>query len=287
MFKEINLSQYSIILLIFLLSTASASSQQGTIETITKKQKESRPQYLNIAFGFNVSNFRDLATSPLLYSGKPILTSLSHIDMDEKRESHFTAAYSFGKLSSNFNQHSSQSIVNVFSLNYLELFQLMKTGNSKFNSKIGGQLNSIVYHRENSDLFNNSTGVDIISTLFVSIKATYDFKQTTVKNNKNANRKQTLSSTINVGIVNSSYRNGFAYTSPSSSLNRDDFFLGYEFHVFKGFRMNSAVDYTIFLHNKNAIQFSYMWDTLSTGGNHDNFQVINHTLKFSLLFSLK
>jgi hypothetical protein len=57
--------------------------------------------------------------------------------------------------------------------------------------------------------------------------------------------------------------------------------------IFKGFRLNSALDYTIFLRNKNAVQLSYLWDAYRTGGHHDNFEMAAHTLNFSLLFGLK
>ena len=279
----------SIFLILIHFYSINAFSQSGTTE-----KKVSRPAYLNIAVGLNISNFRDFATSPLIYSGKPIYTALSHIDINEKRESHFTLSYSFGKYKSNFNQHASESKVNTFSFNYLELFQLKKLSRSKLNIKIGGQLNASVNHRENTELFNNSEGVDIISTLFGSAKAILDLSRTEEKNKKflfikyKANkRKRTLSYTLNVGAVNSSFRNGFAYTSPSAPLNDDDFFAGYELQLFKGFRLNSALDYTVFLHNKNALQFSYIWDAYRTGGHHDNFEMAAHIFKLSLLFSLK
>lgn len=266
-----------------------AFSQSGTTE-----KKVSRPAYLNIAVGLNSSNFRDFATSPLIYSGKPLYTALSHIDMDEKRESHFTLFYSFGKYKSNFNQHASESKVNTFSFNYLELFQLKKLSSSKLNIKIGGQLNSTFNHRENIELFNNSEAADIITTLFGTAKATIDLSRFEDKNKKflfnkykASKRMRTLSYTLNVGLVNSSFRNGFAYTSPSAPLNEDDFFAGYELQFFKGFRLNTALDYTVFLHNKNAIQFSYIWDAYRTGWHHDNFEMAAHIFKLSLLFGLK
>lgn len=279
----------SIFLILIHFYSINAVSQSGATE-----KKVSRPAYLNIAVGMNISNFRDFATSPLIYSGKPIYTALSHIDMNEKRESHFTLSYSFGKYKSNFNQHASESKVNTFSFNYLELFRLKKLSSSKLNIKIGGQLNATVNHRENTELFNNREAVDIITTLFGSAKATIDLSRTEGKTKKflfinyNVNKRvRALSYTVNIGILNSSYRNGFAYTSPSAPLNEDDFFEGYEMQIFKGFRLNSALNYTLFLHNKNAIQFSYIWDAYSTGGHHNNLEMAAHILKISLLFGLK
>jgi hypothetical protein len=287
-------TQYFLCLLMFLFCSAKAFSQSGATEIVAAKQEEKRPAYINIAAGLNISNFRDFATSPLRYSGTPLYTSLAHIDVDQKRESHFTLSYSFGNYKTNFNQHASESRVNTISLNYLELFELKKLSSSKLNIKIGGQFSSTVNHRENPGLFNNGNGADIISTLFGSAKATLDLSRTEDKikkflfiKYKVQKRKRSLSYTMNVGMVNSSYRNGFAYTNPSAPLNEDDFFAGYEFRVFKGFRLNSALDYTIYLHNENAVQFSYIFDAYRTGGHHDNFEMSAHVLKLSLLFALK
>lgn len=279
----------SIFLILIHFYSINAFSQSEATE-----KKVSRPTYLNIALGLNSSNFRDFATSPLIYSGKPLYTSLSHIDMDEKRESHFTLSYSFGNYKSNFNLHASESIVNTFSFNHSELFELSKFSSSRVNVKIGGQFNSTFNHRKNTKLFNNNEGVDIISTLFGSAKATLDLSRTEEENKKllfikykAQKRRRTLSYNMNIGIVNSSYRNGFAYTSPSAPINDDDFFAGYKLQLFKGFRLNSALDYTVFLHNGNAIQFSYIWDAYRTAGHHNNFEMAAHILKLSLLFGLK
>jgi hypothetical protein len=276
--------QYQYILyVIFCFCSVNAFAQAGPIETDEDHVDERRPAYLNIAVGLNISSFRDFATSPLVYSGYPMYTALSHVDRDEKRESHFTLSYSFGKYRSDFNQHSAESKVYTLSFNHLELFQILPMINSKLNVKIGGQFNATGNYRENVELFNNSEGVDIIATLFGSAKVTWNISRIERGGKK---RGQTLSYTMNGGIVNSSFRNGFAYTSPSAPLNDDEFFADYELRLFQGFRLNSTLDYTIFIHNKNAIQLSYLWDTYRTGGHHDNFEMTTHILQVSLLFGL-
>jgi hypothetical protein len=280
-------------LIVTLLYSLNAFAQSGEMGTYEEPQKVSRPAYLSIAVGMNISSFRDFATSPLIYSGKPLYTELSYFDIDERRASYIAFSYSFGKYKSNFNQHSSESKVNVFTFNYLELFQLKPISRPRLNIKIGGQLNLTANHRENTELFNNREGVDIISTLFGSAKTTLGLGRARGKSkrslfNQEAHQQMhTLSVTMNIGIVNGSYRNSFAYTSPSAPLNKDDFFAGYIFRIFEGFRLNSALDYTVFLRHKNAIQFSYLWDAYKTGGHHDNFEMATHLFKFSLLFRLK
>lgn len=292
--KGAKLNQCFIFSIMLFVCAISAYSQGGAIGRIEAEQIKIRPAYLNISFGVNRSSFRDFATSPLVYSGNPLYVSLSHIDIDERRESHLALSYAFGKYKTNFNKHTAESEVNTVALNYLELFQLKKWSNARFGLKIGGQFNSTVNLRANTALFNNREGVDVISTLFGSAKATLGLNRKVQSNknplltgNRNDKRIQSLSYTVNVGMANSSYRNRFAYTSPSAPLNEDDFFAGYEFQIFKGFRLNSTLDYTVFLHNKNALQFSYIWDAYRTSGHHDNFEMTAHILKLSLLFGLK
>jgi hypothetical protein len=270
---------------------AASGFAQHTASTDTT---HSRPAYIAVSAGYQYARFRDFATSPLFYSGNAIYTSLAHIDRDAKRESSFTASYATGTFVSDFNESALESKVHTISLNFLELFQLPSLSTSRFNLKVGGQLNATMNIRNNEKLLNNSEGVDLISNLFASVKGTLDVsrKKTTEKKflfirYKAEKRVRKLSFNLNIGCVNSSYRNGFAYTSSSAPINDDDFFSDYTFRIFRGFRLNTALDYTVWLKNKNAVQFSYLWDAYRSGGHHDNFEMATHVLKCSLLFGLK
>lgn len=265
-----------LILLTFGLISYETFSQRSEVT------KEKRPAYLGVSFGLSYSGFRDLATSPLVYSGFPVYAALSHLEQDEKRASQITLAYAFGNYENTFNEQNSASQVNTISVSYSELFQMKKWSSPKFNLQVGGQFNATANLRNNEDLFNNSEGVDMIFTLFGTARATIDLSRNAAKK-----RGSNLSYTLNVGLVNSSYRNGFAYLSSAVPINEDQFFADYELNVFSGFRLKSALAYTIFLRNKNAIQLSYLWDAYTTGGHHDKLEMATHTLKCSLLFGLR
>ena len=43
-------------------------------------------------------------------------------------------------------------------------------------------------------------------------------------------------------------------------LNDGNFLKSYEFNAFSGARFSSALDYTVYLKNKNGIRLSYEWD---------------------------
>lgn len=275
---------FKLLVALLIFSPLLSFSQNNILTSTVEEQKTTRPAYLDIALGINFSTFRDFATSPLTYSGSPVYIALSHLDLDIKRESSIGLSYFFGTYESNFNEHKAVSKVNTITLNYLELFQLSKLSSSKINVKVGGQFNSTVNIRNNELLQNNSQGFEVISTLFGSINARLDLSPKKAKRRKITRH---LTYRLNIGLINSSYRNGFAYTSQSALLNEDNLFDQYEFQIFSGYRINSKLDYTFWLSNKNAIQFSYLWDAYRTGGNHDEFEMAAHIVKFSLLYNLK
>lgn len=242
--------------------------------------KTVRPAYLEIAIGMQFSTFRDFATSPLFYEGRPIYVSLSHIDIDAKRESGFRFSYAFGKFDNQIESNSSINKVNTLAINYTELFEIPRLSNSRFNFKIGGQVNAIANIRDNESFGNNSDGFEIITNLFGSVKGTLDM------NRNQSKQKTNLAFGLHIGLVNTSYRNGFIYTRQSPLLNQDNINDGYVFRFFSGYRINSSLDYSFWLKNGNAIQLSYWWNIYKTGG-ANAFEMATHLLKLSLLFNLK
>lgn len=259
----------------------------------TEKQDGPRSAYWGMAIGGKQSGFRDFATSPLFYQGNLTSISVSHIDVDEARESSLGVSYAFGQHTSDFNNHRASSKVKIIALNYLELFELRAFSSNKINLKVGGQFNSTFNIRNNSSLFNNSKGIELVANLFASAKVAVDISRQQDRSGKFLGAKfklkkqrRILSYILNVGLVNSAFRNGFIYTGHAAILNTDDFFEGYHFRIFTGYRINSRLDYTVFLPNKNAFQFSYLWDVYSTG-QQDSFQMYQHTFAFSFLYNIK
>ena len=257
-----------------------ASAQEPEKLVNDELSKSKRPAYLSISVGASGSSFRDFATSPLVYSGRPLYLGLAHLDFDAKRTSSFHLDYSFGEYANDFNDHQSVSKVRTLSMNYLELFQLKSIQSEQWNLQVGGQFNATANHRENTLLQNNGEGVDIIATLFGSVQVTRLLRS------KKAQKNNQLSYTFHTGFINSAYRNGFAYANQSALLNSDEFFDDYQLEIFAGFRLASAIDYTFFLTNRNAFQISYLWDAYHTGKGEGEFEMATHTLKVALLFNL-
>ncbi len=279
--------------ILFLLLIPSIVFSQDKIPELSKKEiRKSRPTYLGIGLGLNFSNFRDFATSPLVYSGALILLDGSWQRIDENRESEMGISYSSGNCSNSYNEHIATSSVKIVALYYSQLYKIDKLEFWKTNVKLGGIINFNGNLRINSSLQNNALGLELIPTLSGSIKLTKDISRTKIKNKKFLfikykleKRTRTLSFRMNVGLLNSSYRNGYAYIGQSSILNDAKVFDGYAFKMSSGFRMSSALDYTISLRNKNKIKMSYIWDAYKTGGDLDKLEMASHTIAFTFLFN--
>ena len=263
-------------------------------DTTKKSIRKMRPAYINVALGFNFSNFRDLATSPLTYSGRPLFVGVDYLKTDQKRETEMGVSYSFGKYTAAVGENSAVSQVKVISGFYSRLYEIPAWGNEKWNLKAGGLFNVTGNIRSNGSFQNNAFGSEIISTLFGSMKATRDVSRTKQKNKKFLfmkyklqPREKNLSFRLNIGLMNNTYRNGYVYSGQSSVLNKPKLYDDYQFSMFSGFRMGTSIDYTIQLKSNNAVRFSYVWDAYKTGGDLDQFQMASHVLKFALLFKTK
>ncbi len=250
-------------------------------KVLTKKEKRKQiPSYIGIGFGTNNSKFRDFATSPLFYEGGATQISLSYLKMGNSRESEFGFSYDFGTYSSKFNKNTTESAVKRIELYYSRLYKIKLFNSESINTKVGFLLNGNGNLRVNEGLHNNATGVDIFGNLSGSVKIAKD-----IKLYRNDERKRNLAFGLNLGLINSSFRNGYAYSGQAPILNKIDIFDDYKFKIFSGFRAGTKLDYTRYLKNKNAIQFSYIWDAYSTGGNSNKFEMAHHILKLTLFFN--
>ncbi len=248
---------------------------------LTKKERRNQiPTYIGIGLGTNTSKFRDFATSPLFYEGSAIQVSLSRLKIGDKRESEFGISYDFGTYSSNFNNSNTISEVKRIELSYSQLYKINLFKSKSINTKVGFLLNANGNLRTNEGLHNNANGIDIFANLLGAVKVAKD-----IKFYRNDERKRNLAFRVNLGLVNSSFRNGYAYSGQAPILNETNIFDDYKFKIFSGFRASTKLDYTHYLKNKNALQFSYIWDAYATGGSSDKFEMAHHILKLTLFFN--
>jgi hypothetical protein len=272
------------------------SDTSGTppLESVKKLPVNNTENYLEIGLGVGYSQFRDFATSPLFYSGFPFSLDLAFRIDGQKNEKQFGLQASYGSLSALINGSYAQSSVVSASLFYQQLYIFPQVSNNKWKYKVGGQINASGNYRYNPSLQNNSVGVEMVNTLFASGKVVLDVSRLRTKEKKcwfmhsvKEPRFRLLDFQLNIGLLNNSFRNGYAYIDQSSVLNDPKDFGGYKYSWFTGFRMSSSLRYIIYLKNKNAVQFSYVWDAYTTGGDANRFEFGSHFLKFTLLFNTK
>ena len=249
--------------------------------------------YIGITLGKSSSNLRDFATSPLIYRGIPTFVSFSRLKEKNNRENEYGISYSFGNYSSTVGDQSSTSKVKTFGGYYSKLYPVNKIKLGKWKPQIGGLLNVTSNLRINNDLGNNALGLDFFGTIFGSAKISRDVSRKRAKQGKiifipyhRKARRRTLGARLNVGLMNNTFRNGFAYIEQSGILNDPKLFDDYQLKIFSGLRLSTAIDYTIFLNN-NAIRLSYNWDAYKTGGDLDKFEMAHHLIGFTFLLNTK
>ena len=264
-------------------------------DTLSSKQRRKlRPSYIVLGIGLNNSIYRDFATSPLFYKGIIPAFSLGKKKIDAKRESFFLINYASGKHKYNTAINPDKSKLWTLTLEHCKLYQIPKFSTERLNYKIGVDIQFTNNFRINEKLENSAYGYETFLNFSLSQKLTLDVSRKREINKSwkflHYHRKQKrreLSCQFNFGVLNNNIRNGYIYLGQSDVINNFKIYDGYFMHFMQGIRMSSAINYTIFLKNANAFQFSYFWDALSTGTVDNRFDMSSHKFQFSLLFNLK
>jgi hypothetical protein len=162
------------------------------------------------------------------------------------------------------------------------------------NLKLGGTFDNTLHIRNNPSLQNNAFGLDVFSTLFVSGKSSWDISNSETKRVKILfipfrfkPKKRELAFRLDMAVMNNTFRNGYAYSGNDQIVNDNKLTGDHEFNFFSGYRFRTDLNYTVYLKNKNGIRVTYLFDGYKTGGNYDQFAMVNHQLKIALLFKTK
>lgn len=279
-------------LLIFLLTCLPfiGQGQDSREDIVPLPSRKIRPAWIGISYGLDRTSFRDQATSPLFYSGTLQSVALFGTKSDFRRHTSLGVRYSFG---TSLAINAGSRINNIYAW-YSRLYQIPSRSMERWNFKVGGMLSFAGINRINSSLRNSGLGNELFANLMASGKVEWDISRREAKRKKFLflkfnlpQRRRNLAFQLNLGLLNTNYRNGFSYLGQSSVANDPVPFDGYELNVFSGFRASSSLDYTIYLRNNNGLRLSYLWDAFSTGGDRDRFVLAHHALQFSFLFNTK
>lgn len=283
----------SIYILVLLITPLLLSGQQEHRALSMRRADSLKQAYIDIATGLSYYNYRDFSTSPLSYHGVAGNISVFRLVQNKHRDSRQGFYFSAGP-SVNLAE-SSSSVANLLRLDivHTELYRILHNPGSKWNFMIGGMINLSGNIRRNESLMNNSFGTEAVGTLFASAKITYDISRKKLKeyeffilNFKLIPRKRELSLQINPAIVNATYRNGYNYSDHSQILNEYNYFERHKLRFFNGYRLNSALEYKIYLNNKNAVRLGYYWDAYFTGENSEKLEMASHKFLFSFLINI-
>ena len=277
--------------LLTLLSVGAMAQDTTPAKT---KYRKTMPVALELSIGTNNSKFIDFGTSPLYYRGR-LLTFMGAIRKEtEKREVFYSARYSTGSYSMDYNDIKTVSKLNVFgnaSIRYTRLYQINVMKSDKWNLKAGGTIDITGDFRSNPSLLNNGLGYELFTTLMASGKITRDITNTEMKKLwflKFKPKARRLAYQLDLALINGNLRNGYIYSNSSPVYNDPGFFTYYDYNAFSGYRMSSRLDYEQAVFGNNTLKFSYCWDAMMSGDkDQDRFQLVNNMLLVSLNIKLR
>ncbi len=248
--------------------------------------------YVETAFSGCFRTFRDMATSPLYYTGQVFGFTGGWHGISATRERAVQISYDSGTHSSYYNNTTNISSFTGIDIMVQHLYSVRK--HNLLTVKIGGTIMSTTNIRNNQALMNNSFGLENISNLMFSGKLFADIsrKRTRIINLgffqiKLKPSLKNISLTINTGLLNFNYRPGYAYNYlPEINGVRMNNFKDYKLSL-NGYRINTQLSFSKQLKNKNILRASYLYDLYKAPGRYEPFSSGKHSIRFSLMFNYK
>jgi hypothetical protein len=253
---------------------------------------------------FTILHFTDFATSPLLYIGAGVNAGAAWQWETPKREHLLAFEFLSGMAManaplSNFYQTSNSSTVVGLTFSDQHLFRILEPSLPGFlDIKIGGAFNSTTYFRSNGALQNNGTGVESLFNVMFSGKASVDISRKSPWsldlylfeiNFKKLERY--LSFGFNTGLLNMSYRPGYAYNIESefdgSNTNVISNLLAGHTWTVNGWKSNTCLEYSQYRPSGNGFKLAYVWEAAKAPGKYENFQIATHSLRYTMIINMK
>ena len=250
--------------------------------------------FRSLQFGMARTNsvFRDFATSPLFYRGGPTQYSLAWAKEEGKHDRRLLLKYQSGNFKPENESVKTQSLAHSLNIQYSRLWHIGTW--KKTDVRVGGMMDLSGNLRVNPALQNNAGGLEIFNTLFASARISQDVSRLEEKKTKilwlipwrKVPRRRTLSFQLNAALMNNNYRNGYIYSNQANITNKPNIVYNYKFNAFSGYRLNTALEYSIFLSNGNAIRYSWYWDALQSGEEFNRFEMGQHAFQLAFLFNM-
>ncbi len=269
---------------LILLLSLSAKGQEGAARYLS--------EFTKLSIGASQVQFRDFATSPLVYSGSAVFGDFGSYTVRGTAVTEYGSHFVTGGASDPYG--AAFSSVTAVHLYYGKLYQVAKP--FKYGQiHVGGFLEGTGLLRTNNRLMNNGLGIELAPALYASGKLTRDVSR---KRNfvwqpipflsgiRFKERSRTVSFRLNAGLVNGGYRNGYAYSGQSALLNNFELFEDYTYNATAGLRFSGECSLTTELGTKNRIEYSYYFQQFALNG-YDRFEWMQQGIKMSIYFLTK
>ena len=253
------------------------------------------------SLGYTQISFRDLATSPLIYSGVGTSAQLGWTKWKGRTERKLEVSLIMGFTKAQApesNTFQTKTKARIFNGNvyYDYLVNLPKLSKGKYTLNVGGAFQTAANFRTNSSLNNNSTGIEAFSNFMFALKGSKDISRLTEKNKRflfiKRNLKpcsRSISFQLNTGILNFNYRPGYAYNGMSeldgSKTNPLTYLLDKYQWSLNGVRIGTRIEFTKKRASGNMQKWAYLWDFVSAPGMFESFQMASHRIQYSIMIN--
>lgn len=264
-----------------------------TADSSSKTPILNRP-FRSLQFGMarTASVYRDFATSPLFYRGAPTQYSLAWAKEEGSHDRRILMKYQSGSYKPKNESIKTPALAHSLYLQYSRLWYIGTWKNTDL--RVGGMMDLSGNLRINPSLQNNAGGLEIFNTLFASARISRDVSRKDEKKTKilwlipwrKLPRRRTISFQLNAALMNNNYRNGYIYSNQANITNKPSLVYNYSFNAFSGYRLNTGLEYSIFLSNGNAIRYSWYWDALQSGEEFNRFEMGHHAFQVAFLFQM-
>jgi hypothetical protein len=269
---------------------------------IQAQTSEENNKHLSLGTGFSQITFRDIATSPLFYSGMGVNLLASTDISNQNWSHHFGFEGLFGSCNSMIPADMEYSAVtssslNAINLRYQALRKLTQMSTEKQQFWLGGEALLSTHIRSNESLGNNASGFEILNNYLLSGK--YNLNISSLSNStwiariiksKSINT-QDFSISANLGLLNLNFRPGYAYSYDAEMNGSETSGLAYRFSDYalkiNGWRLGTKLEYAQKRASGNGFKIAYTWDAVHAPGRYEIYQMAAHSLSYSLLINLK
>jgi hypothetical protein len=287
LFTPKSLLMTSFLCLTLVSAKAASPDSSGRIPLLNKPFRS-----LQLGMSRTSSVFRDFATSPLFYHGNPMQYSLAWAKEEGLKERRILFKYQSGIFIPENKNIKTPSTARSLFLQYSRLWYIGTW--KKTDVRLGGMMDVSGNLRVNPSLQNNAGGLEIFNTLFASVRFGRDVSRLQEKSGKilwlipyrRIPRRRTISFQLNAALMNNNLRNGYIYSNQANITNKPNIVYNYKFNAFSGYRLNTGLEYSIFLSNGNAIRYSWYWDALQSGEEFNRFEMGEHAIQVAFLFNM-